>query len=116
MSSGCGTERSRTAVTAAARFAYNESLYREVHERHDELDALFVEGLPNTLDLMCECRNPSCNTTVKLEPATYADVRAQPGRFVIAAGHDHPGVEIASHDGYVVIEDHELAAELGKPS
>jgi hypothetical protein len=45
-------------------------------------------------------------------PAIYADVRAHPGRFVIAAGHGHPGGEIASHDGYVVIEDHELAAEL----
>ena len=114
MSSGCGTERSRPAVTAAARFAYNESLYREVHDRHDELDALFIDGLPNSLDLMCECRDASCTTTVKLEPATYANLRAHPGRFVIAAGHGHPGVEIASQDGYVVIEDHELAAELAK--
>jgi hypothetical protein len=87
-----------------------------VHERRDELDALFVDGLPNTLDLMCECRDASCAKTVKLEPATYADVRAHPGRFVIAAGHDHPAIEIASHDGYVVIEDHALAAELAEES
>ena len=103
-------------MTAAARLAYNESLYREVHERHDELDALFVHGLPTTLDLMCECRDASCTQTVKLEPATYADVRAHPGRFVVAAGHDHPGVKIAANDGYVVIEDRELAAEIAKMS
>ena len=100
-------------MTAAARYAYNQSLYREVHERRHQLGALFVDGLPATLDMMCECRDAACTLTVKVEPATYADVRAHAGRFIIVAGHDHAGVEVVAHDGYVVIEDGALAAEIG---
>ena len=47
-------------MTAAARYAYNQSLYREVHERRHQLGALFVDGLPATLDMMCECRDAAC--------------------------------------------------------
>src|SRR2546421_11226621 len=96
-------------MTAASRFEYNQSLYREVHERRDALHALFVDGLPETLDMLCECSDASCRMTVKLEPASYAEIRAHPGRFIVAAGHDHSGAAVASHDGYVVIQDDEDA-------
>jgi hypothetical protein len=94
------------------RLARNQSLFREVNERIEE-----VGGTANVVEFVCECSDRECVSTVELELAEYERIRAESTWFVVKTGHNLPEIEriIAQDDGYAVVEkvvaEEELEAE-----
>ena len=86
--------------TQRVRAAKNQSLFREVNERIEELgpSSLFAE-------FICECLDEACTAQVSLTVEEYETVRRDPNQFFILPGHEDLAVErvIASNDRYLVV-------------
>jgi hypothetical protein len=86
------------------RAAENQSLFREVNERIEELrpPSTFVE-------FVCECSTDPCNEMVELTQQEYAALRSDPNRFAVSPGHVVPEAEnvVDRTDRY------EIVAKLG---
>lgn len=93
------------------RAARNQSMFREVNERIVEL----ADRWATPPRLVCECESATCAETIEVTPAQYEAVRADPGCFVVATGHEVADVEevVVVHDGYTVVrklgEGHSIA-------
>jgi hypothetical protein len=83
------------------RAAANESLFREVNERIEDLsaNAAFTQ-------FVCECVDEACDRRVAMTIEEYEHVRAAPNRFFVLPGHDEADVDrvIEATDRYVVVE------------
>jgi len=86
------------------RHRHNESLFREVNDRIDDLGADFGDELPH--DFLCECGDTACAEAITLTHIDYQAVRALPIRFIVVPGHENPEIErvVEHHEGYVVVE------------
>lgn len=73
------------------RIGMNEALFREVNERLEELAQSFAH--PETLDLICECGNPSCASRIEMDREEYEHLRSDSATFAIVKGHRIPDVE-----------------------
>jgi hypothetical protein len=82
------------------RAAKNQSLFREVNERIEDLaaDNGFVR-------FVCECADTECSEAIAATLEEYEAVRGDPNRFVVLAGHEIPAVEdvVAMTERYVVV-------------
>lgn len=83
------------------RAAKNQSLFREVNERIEELrpgDAL--------IEFACECSNTECAASLPLSNEEYESVRLFPTHFIIMPGHELGEVErVVEHNKrYAVVE------------
>jgi hypothetical protein len=82
------------------RAAVNQSLFREVNERIEEL-------LPSAsfMDFLCECASTECTDVVPLTVEEYNAIRADGNRFFVVAGHEIPQVEktVEITDRYLVV-------------
>jgi hypothetical protein len=89
------------------RAAKNQSLFREINERIEDLNASFSGILP-TGDWVCECAEAVCVETVELSVAEYESIRARSATFVVAPSDQHvwPDVErvIERTDRYWIVE------------
>jgi hypothetical protein len=91
-----------------ARRARNESLFREVNERIEQLgqgaQAWSEDG---TVEFLCECgEDGGCGVRVRMPLAVYERVRAQDDRFVVTPGHEEPALEhvVVRTDGYLIVD------------
>ena len=51
-------------------------------------------GGPNDrLEILCECGEDGCNTTLDVSRAEYDDAHQQPDRFMVAPGHEDEQIE-----------------------
>ncbi len=97
----------------ASRLAKNEALFREVNERIVEITEGLTSGVSQSegIDgLVCECADPLCSERIgPLTIAQYEEVRGDPRRFVIAAGHQSADVEnvVDRQPDFWVVEKHE---------
>ena len=95
------------------RIARNESAFRALNET---LEANVHRGRPaeDYAGFVCECGNPECEATVRLELATYEAIRQDSQLFVTLPGHDVPDVEdvLRTYDNYIVVRKHEDVAEV----
>jgi hypothetical protein len=73
-----------------ARLARNETIFREVNERIEELAQ---RGELDPLQILCECGNPDCKEPLRVSVAEYERVRQEPTDFFVAPGHVIPAVE-----------------------
>jgi hypothetical protein len=73
-----------------ARLARNETIFREVNERIEELAQ---RGELDLLDILCECGNPDCKEPLRVSVVEYERVRQQPTDFFVAPGHVIPAIE-----------------------
>jgi hypothetical protein len=73
-----------------ARLARNETIFREVNERIEELAQ---RGELDSLQILCECGNPDCKEPLRVSVAEYERVRQEPTDFFIAPGHVIPAIE-----------------------
>jgi hypothetical protein len=82
------------------RAARNQSLFREVNERINELTD---STLPSSF--ICECTNEGCDESIPLTLTEYEEIRANGNRFVVLAGHEVSTVEeiVARGNGYIVV-------------
>ncbi len=79
-----------------------QSLFRDVNERIEE-EAV---GREVESELLCECVDPECVTTIRLTHDEYEAVRGTPTRFFVVPGHDVAALEsvIGGNGRYVVVE------------
>jgi hypothetical protein len=94
------------------RLAENQSLYRSVNERIQELG----HTVGTTYEWVCECANAECSERVQLSGDEYAAVRAKPTTFLVAPAAEHVFAEVErvteSHAAYWVVEKQGTAAEV----
>jgi hypothetical protein len=85
----------------AERIGRNEALFRDVNERIKD-----VSEADGEMEILCECGDTECTTTLRITPGEYEGLRADPTRFAAAHGHEAPdvGQVIYSNDRYSVVE------------
>jgi hypothetical protein len=98
----------------AERVALNDATFRAANESiADAADSIGVEGL---LPFICECADTRCTNLLRLTRAEYEAVRADPTRFINAAGHERSAQGWArvaeSHERYTVVEKVGDAADV----
>ena len=102
-------------ATQAARAARNQSLYREVNERVEEINKAFDSILPLG-DWICECAKENCSERLLLTHEEYESLRADGTRFAVLPHDDHVFPEVESvverHERYWVVEKSGIAGEL----
>jgi hypothetical protein len=96
--------------TTRVRAGKNQSLFREVNERIQELSArnpsVFEElHSSRTILFACECMDETCTEQVTMTIGEYELVRADSNSFFVLAGHDVPDVEeiVREEPAYVVV-------------
>jgi hypothetical protein len=97
------------------RIAENESLFREVNERIEELAAT-DGGDDHVCEFVCECSDRDCVSRLSVPHAVYIGVRADPRRFIIKPEHYLPEVEqvVDRSPEYWVIEKKGEVGELAE--
>jgi hypothetical protein len=102
------TERRALQVRAAQ----NQSLFREVNERIDQLG----EDASKEKLILCECARVDCQELIRLEPELYRSVRAAPDRFFVRPGHvvDEAERVVDEGPGFVVVQKIEAAATTAR--
>jgi len=95
------------------RVGINESFFRDVNERIEELSGGF--DAPEK-GFVCECADPSCSARLTLPLREYEAVRAYPDRFLLVVGHQSPEVERVVEDrgAYLVVEKIGEAGEIAE--
>jgi hypothetical protein len=83
------------------RLARNQSLFRAVNEKIEEL----ADG-DGVVEFVCECSDPGCASFIELRLGEYERIRSNSTWFFVEAGHDMPEIErvVSQDDGYVVVE------------
>jgi hypothetical protein len=86
------------------RVGLNETLFREINERLEELNKTFSE-FTDKMELVCECGVRTCIDRFPMDVAEYERLRADPTTFAVKQGHEVPDVEdvIEEHDHYLVV-------------
>jgi hypothetical protein len=86
--------------TRRERAARNESLFREVNERIEEL---VVSS--SYVSFVCECFDVDCGAPLSLKVEEYEEVRAGSNRFVVAPAHYDANLEVVVQETerYVVV-------------
>ena len=93
------------------RAARNQSLFREVNERIEEV----MNTLTEFQTFVCECAKTDCAGQLGLTLDEYEQIRAHPARFAVAPGHVVPEVERVVKEAagrYDVVEKIAKAAEV----
>ena len=80
--------------------AKNQSLFREVNERIEEL-----AGPASSALFVCECLQDECDDRVSLTHAEYEAIRSRPDRFFVVDGHEFAEIEdvVETRDDYLVV-------------
>jgi hypothetical protein len=84
------------------RLAKNETLFRTVNERLDDLSSPWSK----TIDYLCECSDASCAEIVSLTTTEYERARSRATLFVVRPGHERPEIEkvVEESDGFKIVE------------
>ena len=87
--------------TRRQRAARNQSLFREVNERIEDLVAS-----SSFIAFVCECLDDDCVTPLALTVEEYESVRADGNNFVVAPGHEDEQIErvVKRTERYLVVD------------
>jgi hypothetical protein len=88
------------------RRAKNESLFRDVNERIEEIEKGF--SVASESEFVCECDDIDCTKRFEMSLSDYERLRSDPTTFAVVPGHQAPDVEdvIAECGGYSVVRKH----------
>ena len=75
------------------RVAKNETLFREVNERVEEVAVGLTGADSQLIGFICECGRDDCAEPLELRHEQYESVRENPLRFLIVPGHEQADVE-----------------------
>jgi len=97
----------------AIRAARNQALFRAVNEKVKEVNAAF-SSVTRDFAIACECADVDCVEMLKIAPAEYEAIRANPRHFAVLPNHIYPEVEqvVRTSEEYVVVEKIAKAAEV----
>jgi hypothetical protein len=86
------------------RVAKNQTLFREVNERIQEVNE--PSASEELSDYLCECGSRECTEPVALTRAEYEKVRSEPTHFAVVSGHVVSDVEkvVAENDRFATVE------------
>jgi hypothetical protein len=89
----------------AMRAARNQSLFRSLNEKVNEINEGFQVVLEDA-DYVCECAKDDCLERVRLTADEYTAIRRVPTHFFVKRDHVFPEVEriVDERDGFVVVE------------
>ncbi len=96
------------------RIARNETIFREVNERIEEVSA---DAPGKHVEFICECGNAGCTDVIPLAPEEYEALRADPVLFGILPGHEISEVEVvvAENERFLtvrkLVEEQQIARE-----
>jgi hypothetical protein len=90
---------------AAVRAARNQSLFRGVNEKIEEINETF-ESMLERMDCVCECADDGCMERIEVSLKQYEEMRRVPTHFMVSPGHVLPDVERVVRDEgqFVVVE------------
>ena len=87
------------------RIAKNNLIFREANEK---IRARADDAPLDRVPFLCECPDPECMTIVRLTLPEYQAIRADPGHFFTAAGHEQAEVPlgrvVSREDAYVIVK------------
>jgi hypothetical protein len=102
-----------------SRRAKNESLFREVNERVQEVTTgLRAVGYGEDdgllIGFVCECGQEGCTEQLEVTHVQYELIRNDARRFVVLPGHENPDIErvVDRQQQYLVVEKVGKAAEM----
>jgi hypothetical protein len=97
------------------RAARNQSIFREVNERLEELAESF-QAVSETTPFSCECADLGCIQMIDLTLREYEGIRKEPNRFVVLPGHVYPEVErvLSENERYVLVAKYEEGGDLAE--
>jgi hypothetical protein len=90
--------------------ARNESLFREVNDRIEELsEDVEAQGIApegGLVEFHCECGRDGCTERIRMTIPEYEHVRADNDRFAVVPGHETPEMEavVESTERFVVVD------------
>jgi hypothetical protein len=100
-----------------ARAAGNQSIFREINERIEDLNEGFSLVLP-VGEWVCECASDTCTERVEMTAEQYEAIRKNGAHFFVAASDEHvwPDVErvVERNDHYWIVEKIGQAGEIAK--
>jgi hypothetical protein len=94
------------------RIGLNEAVFREVNERIENLADTF-DLKTQSLDLICECGDGTCEQRLSMSRAEYEALRSESHQFAVHPGHEFPDVEtvVAKMKGYDIVRKSRGAPE-----
>jgi hypothetical protein len=99
------------------RAARNQSLFREINERIEDLNEGFGLVLP-VGEWICECADDACTERIEMTTDEYEAIRKDGSWFFVAPAKEHvwPDVElvVGRHDRYWIVEKVDGAGALAK--
>jgi hypothetical protein len=87
----------------------NETLFRSVNARLEDLNEAFAVTSENGLEIVCECGDGTCVEQILIPSAEYSRIRSDPTLFILLAGHEDPAAE-------AVVEEDQPYLVVRKPS
>ena len=93
-----------------ARVGRNESIFREINERVEELGTA-LDGPP---EFLCECYRTDCTERLSVPLDLYEQVRSRSRHFLVVPGHEQLEYErvVDQGDGWLVVTKIGVAGEV----
>ena len=91
----------------------NESTFRAVNEQIEKLGETFDAS---ATEFVCECADAACTARVSVPLDDYEEIRADPGRFLVVAGHQRADAERVVEDrgDYLIVQKFGEAGEVAE--
>ena len=88
------------------RVAKNEATFRATNREIERVAESLGEQAGDTIDVICECGQPTCEELLSLTIGEYDEVHRQRDRFVVAPGHVDAQLEgvVQGGDRFVVVD------------
>lgn len=96
------------------RRAENEVTFRAANEKIRDARLELMAGDGPT-PFLCECADPSCREVMLVDLAEYEFTRAEPARFLLAAGHAGENAHVVRRgDGYEIVVKEGVEREVAE--
>lgn len=85
------------------RLAENESFFRAVNERIDQVVAASENGLTR---FVCECGDANCDERITMTQSEYEGIRSESTTFAVFPGHVIPDIEtvLTENERFTVVQ------------
>lgn len=83
------------------RRVLNEQLFKAENEQIDKLIRPILNETGNQLmplSFVCECSNPFCHESIRMNILEYQKVRRIKNRFMVKPGHEQPDIEVVTQE------------------
>ena len=94
------------------RLARNETLFREVNERIEEVRS----PEEDQIEFLCECGVEACKDAISLTVAEYEELRADPTTFAVVPGHSIEDIEsvVVETERFHVVRKHPSEQDIAR--